>query len=118
MGLRDEERRQLADIERRLGEDDPRLAQRLTTLRPGLPRVLWTIAALAALFIAGGVLVAVGTGADAPVVVVLGVVVAVGVPTFIIWRRWLRRLRPPADPADSAAGGETGGRPGREPDGR
>lgn len=92
MGLRDEERRQLDDIERRLGEDDPRLAQRLTRLRPGVPRLLWVLVALFLLFVVGGVLVAVGAGSGLPVVVVVGVLVAVGAPTAIIWRIWLRKL--------------------------
>ncbi|GAA1231289.1 hypothetical protein GCM10009676_12810 [Prauserella halophila] len=92
MGLRDEERRQLAEIERRLGEDDPRLAQSLATLRPGTARTLWIVAALAALFIVGGVVIAVGAGSGSPVVVAIGVVIAAGVPTAVIWRLWLRKL--------------------------
>ncbi|MBB3664316.1 MULTISPECIES: DUF3040 domain-containing protein [Prauserella salsuginis group] len=101
MGLRDEERRQLAEIERRLGEDDPRLAQRLATLRPGTSRMLWIGAGLVALFIVGGVVIALGAGAGAPVVVALGVIIAAGVPTAVIWRVWLRKL-------------DTGGRDGQD----
>lgn len=92
MGLRDEERRQLAEIERRLGEEDPRLAQRLARLRPGAARTLWIVAGLMALFIVGGVVIALGAGGGSPVVVAIGVVVAAGVPTAVIWRLWLRKL--------------------------
>ncbi|OLT41574.1 hypothetical protein BJF85_23720 [Saccharomonospora sp. CUA-673] len=125
MGLRDDERRALADIERRLGEEDPQLAQRLATLRPGTSRLIWTALAFLGLFIGGGVLVAVGAGADAPVVMVLGVIVAAGIPTFLIWRRWLRKLGGPSEPEpdpDPGTGNGTGNGPGngtgRESDGR
>ncbi|GAA1218338.1 DUF3040 domain-containing protein [Prauserella alba] len=113
MGLRDEERRQLAEIERRLGEDDPRLAQRLATLRPGTSRTLWIVAGLIALFIVGGVVIALGAGAGAPVVVALGVIIAAGVPTAVIWRVWLRKLGTGGGDATddgSVRGGTSGGR--------
>ncbi|MCP2253336.1 Protein of unknown function (DUF3040) [Prauserella aidingensis] len=105
MGLRDEERRQLAEIERRLGEDDPRLDRRLATLRPGTSRTLWTVVGLIGLVVGGGVVIALGAGAGAPVVVAIGVIVAAGVPTAVIWRRWLRKLgNGIGDGSDDAAG--------------
>ncbi|MBB3052620.1 putative membrane protein YgcG [Prauserella isguenensis] len=105
MGLRDEERRQLAEIERRLGEDDPRLDRRLATLRPGTSRTLWTVVGLIGLFVVGGVVIALGAGAGAPVVVAIGVIVAAGVPTAVIWRLWLRKLgNGIGDGSDDAAG--------------
>ncbi|PXY20366.1 DUF3040 domain-containing protein [Prauserella sp. PE36] len=94
MALHDEEQRQLEEIERRLAEDDPRLAQRLEKLRPlGVSRIGLAILGMLALFVGGLVTIAIGAEISSPVLGIVGVVLAVGLPTVIIWRLWLRRLR-------------------------
>lgn len=94
MALPDEEQRQLAEIERRLAEEDPRLAQRLARLRP-LALSSTAVAVFVALmcFVVGLIVVAVGTQLGSLPVGVVGAVVGVGVPTLVVWRLWLRRLR-------------------------
>lgn len=94
MALRDEEQRQLAEIERRLAEDDPRLAQRLSRLRPfALSSTALAVAALLVCFVVGLAVVAVGTEIGSLPVGIVGAIVGVGLPTLLIWRLWLRRLR-------------------------
>ncbi|MFF5992817.1 DUF3040 domain-containing protein [Prauserella flavalba] len=94
MALHDEEQKQLEEIERRLAEDDPRLAQRLEKLRPlGLSRIGLAILLMLVLFVSGLATIAIGAEISSPVLGVLGVVLAVGLPTAIIWRLWLRKLR-------------------------
>ncbi|MFC4000293.1 DUF3040 domain-containing protein [Prauserella oleivorans] len=93
MALHDEEQRQLAEIERRLAEDDPRLAQRLATLRPGFGGPILTLVGLVVLFVAGLAVIAIGAEISSPVLGIFGIVLAVCVPTAIIWRKWLRKLR-------------------------
>jgi hypothetical protein len=93
MALRDEEQRQLAEIERRLAADDPRLAQRLARLRPlGLPRTVLGIVGVLAAFVTGLVIVIIGAETTSLATGIAGVIIAVGFPTLIIWRFWLRRL--------------------------
>lgn len=95
MALPDDEKRRLAEIERRLSEDDPELAQRLATLRrAGSVRTALAVLGLTAAFLGGLVVAAVGAEQSAPVVAVAGVLFAVALPTLIIWRRWLRKLPP------------------------
>lgn len=93
MALHDEEQRQLAEIERRLAEDDPRLAERLAALRPaGFAGPMLTAACLVILFVFGLAVIAIGAEISSPVLGILGIVLAVVVPTVIVWRKWLRRL--------------------------
>ncbi|EID53012.1 DUF3040 domain-containing protein [Saccharomonospora xinjiangensis] len=94
MALRDDEQRRLAEIERRLSEDDPRLARRLAHLGSAyLSRSIVTFVALCACFVAGLALVAAGTQLRFWPVSIIGIVLAVGVPTVVTWRVWLRGLR-------------------------
>ncbi|MBK1786396.1 DUF3040 domain-containing protein [Prauserella cavernicola] len=94
MALHDKEKKELAEIERRLAEDDPRLAQRLEKLRPrGAARIGLALLAMLALFVGGLTTIATAAEMSSPVLAVVGVVLAVGIPTGIIWRLWLRKLR-------------------------
>ncbi|MEU3272055.1 DUF3040 domain-containing protein [Saccharomonospora sp. NPDC006951] len=94
MALHDEEQRQLAEIERRLAEDDPQLAQKLTRLRPfGMPRAGIALITMFASFVLGLAVVAIGAEVGSFVLGIIGIVLAVGLPTVLIWRLWLRRLR-------------------------
>ncbi|MEU6646374.1 DUF3040 domain-containing protein [Saccharomonospora sp. NPDC046836] len=94
MALRDEEQRQLAEIEQRLTKDDPQLAQRLAKLSPlGFSRVGLAVVSMLVLFVIGLAVIAIGAELSAPAVWSCGIVLAVVVPTLIIWRLWLRRLR-------------------------
>ncbi|PRX47299.1 Protein of unknown function (DUF3040) [Prauserella shujinwangii] len=94
MALRDEEQRQLAEIEQRLVEDDPHLAQRLAKLRPfALGRAGLVVLSVVAALVVGLIVIATGSELDSPALVVLGAALAAGVPTAVIWRLWLRKLR-------------------------
>lgn len=94
MALHGEEQRRLSEIERQLAEENPRLAQRLAELRPmRIPNVvLAVLGALFASMIGLFVLVA-AAQTHAPVLMVFGTVLTSLVPTLIIWRTWLHRLR-------------------------
>jgi hypothetical protein len=94
MALHDEEQRQLAEIERRLAEDDPRLARRLATLRPmeSLVVVAAVVGVLAS--VAGGLIAMVfGVVLSSPILIIAGVLIAVFLPTAIAWRVWRRHRR-------------------------
>jgi hypothetical protein len=94
MALHDEEQRQLAEIERRLVEDDPRLARRLATLRPMQSLALVaSIAGLLASVVCGLTAMVFGVLLSSPVLIIVGTLLAVFLPTAIGWRLWLRRRR-------------------------
>ncbi|GAA5161973.1 MULTISPECIES: DUF3040 domain-containing protein [Amycolatopsis] len=94
MALHGEEQRRLTEIERQLAEENPRLAQRLAELRPmRVPSVV--LAALGALcsMVAGLFILVAGAQAQSGFLLVLGTVLTSGVPTAVLWRMWLHRLR-------------------------
>ncbi|WP_199434988.1 DUF3040 domain-containing protein [Qaidamihabitans albus] len=94
MALHDEEQRQLAEIERRLAEEDPRLAQRLERLQPfALSRAALTLAGLLASFFIGLIAIATGAELGLPWLSIAGAALSVAVPTLVVWRLWVRRLR-------------------------
>lgn len=94
MALRDEEQRQLAEIERRLAEDDPGLAHRLERLRSSvLPGPVRALAGVVLSVVVGLVLAVLGTETGTTAVRLAGLVLATGVPTLIAWRLWLRRVK-------------------------
>jgi hypothetical protein len=82
MALRDDERRELAEIERWLVEDDPRLARQFTE-RPEPRALTGTLAAIVMMLSAGLVIMAVGVRLGAPLLVLIGGVVALAVPAVI-----------------------------------
>lgn len=93
MSLRDDEQRRLAEIERRLSEEDPHLARRLATLRPfGPSRVALGIAVMVVSLVAGLVIAALGSELNSVPVGIVGVALAIILPTVLIWRLWLRKL--------------------------
>jgi hypothetical protein len=94
MALHDEEQRQLAEIERRLAEDDPRLARRLATFRPMQSLALVaSIAGLLASVACGLTAMVFGVLLSSPVLIIVGTLLAVFLPTAIGWRLWLRHRR-------------------------
>ncbi|WP_158891095.1 DUF3040 domain-containing protein [Amycolatopsis anabasis] len=93
MALHDEEQRRLAEIELRLAEENPRLAQRLAELRP--IRISGTILAVVAVVGAltiGLTMMTFGAQSSSLILMVLGALLAVVVPTAAVWRCWLHRL--------------------------
>ncbi|WP_040407335.1 DUF3040 domain-containing protein [Amycolatopsis nigrescens] len=94
MTLHDEEQRRLAEIERRLAEDDPRLADRLAELRPmRLPAAVVGVLGILTTIAAGLVVMVLGAQQSSPVLIVIGTLLVAGVPTLIVWRLWLHRIR-------------------------
>lgn len=94
MALHGEEQRRLSEIERQLAEENPRLAQRLSELRP--MRISGVVLAVLGVLCAPAVGLLVLTAAaqaHSPFLMVLGTVLAAVVPTAIIWRTWLHKLR-------------------------
>lgn len=94
MALHGEEQRRLSEIERRLAEENPRLAQRLAELRPmRIPSVvLATLGTLCAV-VSGLFILVAAAQAHSPFLIALGTALTAGVPTAILWRTWLYRLR-------------------------
>lgn len=84
MALPDDEQRRLAEIERALAEDDPRLARRLGHGRqPVSSRSLAALITGSVLMLGTGlVIIVVGAGLGTPMVSVIGVVIAVIVPSL------------------------------------
>ncbi|GHF55862.1 putative membrane protein YdbT with pleckstrin-like domain [Amycolatopsis bartoniae] len=94
MALHDEEQRRLAEIERQLAEENPRLAQRLSELRPmRIPGVVVALLGALCSIVAGLFVMTAGAQSHAAFLIVFGAVLTSGVPTAIIWRTWLHRLR-------------------------
>ncbi|RSM86303.1 DUF3040 domain-containing protein [Kibdelosporangium aridum] len=83
MALRDEEQRKLAEIERGLAAEDPRLASQFTE-RPKLRT--GTIAEIAVMLMAGSVMAGVGVQLGSAVLIVIGGIVATIVPIMIAAR--------------------------------
>ncbi|WP_158896137.1 DUF3040 domain-containing protein [Amycolatopsis anabasis] len=94
MALRDEEERILAEIEHQLAEQEPALDHRLDELRPVRfsGAVLGAGAVLASLA-AGLMSMIFGAQTGSPLFIVVGVLLATVVPTGVLWRAWIRRLR-------------------------
>jgi len=90
MALPEDEQRRLAEIEAGLAEDDPRLARRLGS---GQAVTVGSLAALivgAILMLGAGVIIIVsGARLGAPLVIAIGVLIAVIVPATV----WLVRRR-------------------------
>jgi hypothetical protein len=94
MALHGEEQRRLSEIERQLAEENPRLAQRLAELRPmRIPGVVLAVLAALCSPVIGLVVLVAAAQTHSPFLMVLGTLLAAAVPTAIIWRSGLHRLR-------------------------
>jgi len=93
MALHGEEQRRLSEIERQLAEENPRLAQRLAELRPmRIPGVVLAVLGALCSMVAGVFILVAGAQTQQLFLMILGTVLASGVPTAILWRLWLHRL--------------------------
>ncbi|MTD55226.1 DUF3040 domain-containing protein [Amycolatopsis pithecellobii] len=93
MALHGEEQRRLSEIERQLAEENPRLAQRLSELRPmRIPGVVFAIVGALCSIVAGLFIMVAGAQSRNTFLIVFGAVLTVAVPTAILWRTWLYRL--------------------------
>lgn len=91
MGLPEHEQRELAEIEQRLAEEDPRFAARLT--KPGLglsPRTMIVLGLLAT-YVIGLLVVVLGVTLGSVVLIALGAAVTVSFPVMLVVRIWRDR---------------------------
>ncbi|MCS7478465.1 DUF3040 domain-containing protein [Umezawaea endophytica] len=89
MALRDQEIRQLAEIERRLTEGDPRFAatvRKLNGRRPRAPRAVRDVVVLLATYLVGLAVIVLGTWWSSVVVVAVGAVVTASLPVLVGYR--------------------------------
>jgi uncharacterized membrane protein YdbT with pleckstrin-like domain len=94
MALHGDEQRRLSEIERQLAEENPRLAQRLAELRPmRIPTVVLAVLGALCSMVSGMFLLVAAAQAQLPFLIALGTVLTSVVPTAILWRTWLYRLR-------------------------
>ena len=88
MRLPDREQQELDEIERRLAEDDPKLAAKLTRPAPRVPRRTLVVAVMLLAYAAGLIVVMTGVTLSSVVLVVLGACVALGVFAWFAVRVW------------------------------
>ncbi len=88
MRLPDREQRELEEIERRLAEDDPKLAAKLNRRAPVLPRRTLVIGGMLALHAIGLIVVIAGVMSSSAVLIALGACVVVGVFAWFAVRIW------------------------------
>jgi hypothetical protein len=95
MGLPDHEALALAEIERRLIDDDPRFAARLTRTRTWLriPRRVLFTAALCLTYAAGLLVIIAGVTLPSAVLIAIGSIVTAAFPTAVGVRAWRQRPR-------------------------
>ncbi|WP_236790598.1 DUF3040 domain-containing protein [Amycolatopsis sp. GM8] len=94
MALHGEEQRRLTEIEQQLAEENPRLAQRLSELRPmRIPSVVLAVIGAVCSVVAGLFIMVAGGQSHNGFLIVFGTVLTCVVPTAILWRTWLYRLR-------------------------
>ncbi|MCX2946917.1 DUF3040 domain-containing protein [Lentzea sp. NEAU-D7] len=91
MKLPDHEQRELDEIERRLAEDDPKLAAKLTRPAPRMPRRTLVLAGMLSLYAIGLLVVIAGVSSSSAVVVALGACVVLGVFAAFAVRAWRER---------------------------
>ncbi|GAA2827105.1 DUF3040 domain-containing protein [Crossiella cryophila] len=94
MALRDHEQRALAEIERRLAEEDPRLAERFLGLSsPSLRNRQAVLALLGVLgaYALGLTVLVIGVSGAWIELIVLGAVISVSVLAWFTWKRLHRR---------------------------
>jgi uncharacterized RDD family membrane protein YckC len=88
MRLPDREQQELDEIERRLAEDDPKLAAKLTRPAPRVPRRTLVVAGMLLTYAAGLIVVMAGVTLSSVVVIVLGACVVLGVFAWFAVRVW------------------------------
>jgi heme A synthase len=89
VALRDQEIRQLAEIERGLTEGDPRFAatvRKLNARRPRVPRAVRNALVLLATYLVGLTTVIAGTWWSSVVLLALGAVITAAMPVLVGWR--------------------------------
>jgi hypothetical protein len=93
MALRDDEKRQLAEIEHRLAEDDPRFAAKLSVdpKTAGALRKAMLVALVLATWVVGLTIIVLGVALSLPILVVVGAPVVAAVPVRIGWLAWRER---------------------------
>ncbi len=93
MALRDQEIRQLAEIERGLTEGDPRFAstvRKLNGRRPAVPRAVGDVLVLLATYVVGLATIVLGVWWSSVIIVALGAVVTASMPVLVAWRALLK----------------------------
>ncbi len=94
MALHGEEQRRLSEIERQLAEENPRLAQRLAELRPmRVPAVVLAILGTLCSITSGLFILVAAAQVHSPALMALGTGLSSVVPTVVLWRGLLYRLR-------------------------
>lgn len=88
MKLPDREQHELEEIERRLAEDDPKLAAKLNRPAPRVPRRTLVFAGLLSLYVAGLIAVMAGVTQSSVVLIVVGACVSLGVFGWFVVRIW------------------------------
>ncbi|MEU3645745.1 DUF3040 domain-containing protein [Lentzea sp. NPDC034063] len=88
MRLPDREQQELDEIERRLAEDDPKLAAKLTRPAPRVPRRTLVFAGLLLTYAAGLIVVMAGVTLSSVVLIALGACVVLGVFAWFAVRVW------------------------------
>jgi Protein of unknown function (DUF3040) len=93
VALRDQEIRQLAEIERGLTEDDPRFAstvRKLNGRRPAVPRAVRDVLVLLATYLVGLTTIVLGVWWSLAILVALGAVVTASMPVLVGWQALLK----------------------------
>lgn len=88
MRLPDREQQELDEIERRLAEDDPKLAAKLNRPAPRVPRRTLVLAGVLLTYAVGLVVVMAGVTLSSVVLIALGACVVLGVFAWFAVRAW------------------------------
>lgn len=91
MRLPDREQQELEEIERRLAEDDPKLAAKLNRPAPRVPRRTLVVVGVLLLYVAGLIAVMAGVTLSSVVLIAAGACVILGVFAWFAVRVWLKR---------------------------
>lgn len=90
MRLPDREQQELDEIERRLAEDDPKLAAKLTRPAPRVPRRTLLVVAVVMLYVLGLMVLIAGVTLSSVVLIALGACVMLGAFAWFAVRSWHR----------------------------
>lgn len=90
MRLPDREQQELEEIERRLVEDDPKLAAKLNRPAPRVPRRTLVVAGMLLLYVVGLIAVMAGVTLSSVALVAVGACVILGVFAWFAVRVWLK----------------------------
>lgn len=94
MALRDQEKRQLAEIEHGLAQEDPRFAATLNKLNAKvhpLSALIRATALLLATYLVGLTTIVGGVWLSSAFLVVLGAAVTASMPVLVTWKVWRAR---------------------------